>query len=176
MKSPKGILVILVVVVCTLFLAAPALASTHLNKYERQLVCLINKERTKRGMHVLRVNARLVGSARGHSTEMGRLKYFAHGSRDPRGERWSSRIVRYGYVRRGYSYWRAGENIYWGSQLYSSPVACIDSWMHCPAHRAVILTKNFRDLGVGAFKTDSGFQGVDGVVWVFTMDVGRRAR
>ena len=94
---------------------------------------------------------------------------------DPQGESWSSRIVRYGYGRQGYSYWKAGEDIYWGAQLYSSPVVCVDAWMHSPAHRAVILTKNFRDLGVGAYKTDSG-SGRGRRRLVFTMDVGRRTQ
>jgi uncharacterized protein YkwD len=174
MRSPKGILFVLAVAVCSLFLAAPALATTQLNNYEKQLVSLINKERTKHGLCELRLNARLVDASRAHSSEMGELKYFSHDSENPQGECWSSRLVRYGYDRDGYDYWKAGEDIYWGAQLYSSPVACVDAWMHSPAHRAVILTRNFRDLGVGAYKTDSGFQGVDGVVWVFTMDVGRR--
>jgi uncharacterized protein YkwD len=176
MKSPRGILIILAVVVCSLFLAAPALASTQLNSYEKQLFSLVNKERTKRGLCALRLNAKLVDSSRGHSTEMGQMNYFGHNSQDPKDERWSLRIVRYGYTRQGYSYWKAGEDIYWGAQLYSSPVACVNAWMHSSAHRAVILTRNFRDVGVGAYKSESGFQGVDGVVWVFTMDAGRRTR
>ncbi len=176
MKSPKGLLIILAVVVCSLFLAVPALASTNLSRYEKQIFSLINKERTNRGLSALRLNAKLVDSSRGHSADMGRSDYFGHDSQNPQGESWSSRIVRYGYSRKGYSYWKAGENIYWGAQLYSSPVACVDSWMHSPAHRAVILTKRFRDLGVGTYKAKSGYQGVDGVVWVFTMDVGRRTQ
>jgi uncharacterized protein YkwD len=176
MKSPKGILIVLAVVVCSFFLAAPALASTQLNGYEKQLVSLINKERTKHGLRALRLNAKLIDSARAHSTEMGELKYFGHDSQQPRGESWSSRIVRYGYGRQGYSHWKAGENIYWGAQLYSSPVLCFDSWMHSAEHRAVVLTRNFRDLGVGACKTDSGFGNVDGTVWMFTMDVGSRTQ
>ena len=55
-----------------------------------------------------------------HSADMGEQKYFEHNS--PDGETWSSRIVRYGYTREGCSYWKAGENIYYGAGLYSSPV------------------------------------------------------
>ena len=174
MKSPKGILIVLIVVACSLLLAAPALATTQLNKYEKQVVTLINKERTKRGLAQLRVNAKLTESARGHSAEMGELKYFAHTS--PGGENWSSRVVRYGYKRQGYDYWKAGENIYCGAMLYSSPVACVDAWMSSRSHRNVILTKVFRDLGVGAVKTETGYGDMDGTVWFFTMDIGRRIR
>ena len=174
MKSPRGILIVLIVVACSLLLAAPALAATQLNKYERQVVTLINKERTKRGLAQLRVNAKLTRSARGHSAEMGELKYFAHSSAT--GENWSSRVVRYGYTRQGFGYWKAGENIYYGASLYSSPVACVDAWMRSRSHRKVILTKVFRDLGVGAVRTETGYGAMDGTVWFFTMDVGRRMR
>jgi len=174
MKSPKGILIVLVIVVLSLLLAAPALAATQLNSYEKQLITLINKERTKRGLAQLRVNAKLTQSARGHSAEMGELKYFDHNS--PSGETWSSRVVRFGYTRQGYDYWKAGENLYYGAMLYSSPVACVDAWMRSRGHRAVLLTKMFRDIGVGAVKTQTGYGDIDGVVWFFTMDVGRRIR
>ena len=190
MKSPKGILIVLAVVVGTLLLAAPALASIQLNNYEKQLVTLINKERAKRSLAQLRVNGKLITSSRAHSAEMGELDYFGHDSQNPQGESWSSRIVRYGYSRQGYSYWKAGENIFWGAGLYSSPYVVmygddmkaggkdkqVYGWMDSAAHRAVILTKNFRDIGVGAYKTEAGYQGVDGAVWVFTMDVGRRVQ
>ncbi len=92
----------------------------------------------------------------------------------PDGETWSSRIVRYGYTRQGCSYWKAGENIYYGAGLYSSPCLVVRAWMASPAHRAVILTKVFRDIGVGAVKTDDGYGNIDGVVWFFTLDLGRR--
>jgi len=173
-RPPKSILIVLAVVICSLFSAAPALATVQLNSYEKQVVSLVNKQRAKRGLAKLRVNARLVSAARGHSTEMGEVKYFAHNSAN--GESWSRRVIRYGYKRSGYSYWKAGENIYWGSSLYSSPVACVNAWMHSKAHRTVILTKRFRDIGVGAVKTCTGYRGIDGTVWFFTMDVGRRIR
>jgi uncharacterized protein YkwD len=172
MKAPKGILIVLVVVLGTLLLAAPALANIKLNHYEKQLVSLVNKQRAKRGLAALQVNRKLVTAARGHSTEMGEVKYFDHPSAS--GETWSSRVMRYGYTRTGYDYWKAGENIYYGAQLYSSPVACVDAWMKSKAHRTVLLTKVFRDVGVGAVKTDTGYGDVDGTVWFFTMDVGRR--
>jgi uncharacterized protein YkwD len=174
MKSPKGILIVLVIVVGTLLLAAPALAATQLNSYEKQLVNLINKERAKRGLAQLRVNGKLVEAARSHSTEMGEAKYFDHNSAD--GEKWSSRVVRYGYKREGYAYWKAGENLYYGANIYSSPVVCVDAWMKSRAHKAVLLTKVFRDVGVGAVKTDSGYGDIDGTVWFFTLDVGRRTQ
>ena len=172
MRSPKGILLLFAVIVCALFLAAPALASSPLNNYEKQLVAAINKQRAKHGLAAVRVNVKLVDSARAHSADMAERKYFQHDS--PDGETWSSRIVRYGYTREGCSYWKAGENIYYGSGLYSSPYVAVTAWMGSKAHRAVILTRTFRDVGVGAVKADDGYANINGVVWFFTLDLGRR--
>ena len=170
MKRP--IVVILIAVVCSLALAAPALASTSLNSYEKQILALVNKQRAKHHLARLWVNTKLVNSARAHSTEMGEKKYFSHDS--PTGEKWSARIVRHGYTKTGFSYWKAGENIYYGSGLYSSPIAVVKAWMASKAHRAVILTKVFRNIGIGAVKTDTGYDSCEGTVWFFTLDLGRR--
>jgi uncharacterized protein YkwD len=166
------IVIVLVAILGTLLLAAPALASAPLNSYEKQLLALVNKERAKRGLSQLRMNSKLVDSARAHSTEMGEQKYFSHDS--PSGETWSSRIIRYGYTREGCRLWKAGENIYYGAGLYSSPYVVVKAWMDSSSHRAVILTKVFRDIGIGAAKTDDGYGSCDGVVWFFTLDLGRR--
>jgi uncharacterized protein YkwD len=165
-------IIVLIAIACTVLLAAPAVASAALNNYEKQVVTLVNKQRAKHGLPQLRVNGRLVGAARVHSADMGEQQYFQHNS--PSGETWSARIVRCGYTRKGYRYWKAGENIYYGSGLYSSPVAVVRAWMRSPAHRAIILTRVFRDLGVGAVKTPNGFGSIDGTVWFFTLDLGRR--
>ena len=172
MKTPRGTIILFVVIVCALFLAAPALAATSLNDYEKQIVAAVNKQRAKYDLCQLRVNARLIEAARAHSADMGGRKYFDHDS--PSGETWSSRIIRYGYSREGASYWKAGENIYYGAGLYSSPCLVVKAWMGSRAHRAVILTKVFRDIGVGAVKSDGGYGNIDGTVWFFTLDVGRR--
>lgn len=174
MRSRAGIIILLIAMVCALSLAAPALASTTLNSYEKQVLALVNKQRASRGLTQLRLNAKLVTAARVHSTDMGARKYFEHDTRAPDAESWSARLVRYGYSNKSCSYWKAGENIYYGAGLYSSPVVVVDSWMKSKAHRAVILSKTFRDIGVGAVKTADGFGSIDGAVWFFTLDLGRR--
>jgi uncharacterized protein YkwD len=175
MKNRFGI-VLLMVALVTLFLAtlptaAPALT---LNSYEKQVISQINKQRVKRGLPKVSVHAKLVNAARAHSTEMATQKYFRHSSLN--GETFSKRIIRHGYKRTGYSYWKVGENIAWGSGLYSSPTVVVQAWMKSKAHRNVILTKRFRNIGVGAVKCEDGFGEVEGVVWFFTLDMGRRIR
>ena len=168
MKTRCGIVIVLVALAPLLFASLPAAApaSASLNPYEQQIVKCINKERAKRHLVTLRVYAKLVDSARAHSADMGDSQYFEHNS--PSGETWSQRIVRHGYTREGYRVWKAGENIALGAGLSSSPVLIVDKWMKSSMHRAVILTKSFRDLGVGAVS--------DGTVWFFTLDLGRRVR
>jgi uncharacterized protein YkwD len=175
MKTRCRSVILLVALATVLFASLPAAApaSVSLNSYEQQLVNRLNKVRAGHDLASLRINAKLVDSARSHSADMGKKQYFEHNS--PSGETWSQRIVHHGYTREGYRTWKAGENIAWGAGLYSSPVAIVDSWMRSPMHRAVILTKDFRDLGVGAVSSD-GYGSVGGTVWFFTLDLGRRAK
>jgi uncharacterized protein YkwD len=175
MKSRCGIVILLLALAALFVASLPAAASagTSLNTYEQQLVKYINKERTDRHLAKLRINVKLVAAARSHSADMGEKQYFEHDSLS--GETWSERIVRHGYSREGYTSWKAGENIAWGAGLYSSPVSVVDQWMGSAMHRAVILTKGFRDLGVGAVSCD-GYGSVDGEVWFFTLDLGRRTK
>jgi uncharacterized protein YkwD len=170
------LVVALAALVTLLFSALPALASasTSLNSYERQLVKCINHERAKRHLSVLRLNTALIASARSHSSDMGQRKYFDHNV--PGGETWTARIIRSGYARRGCRVWKAGEDIYWGAGLASSPVAVVVAWMHSPTHRAVILAKSFRDIGVGAVKAADGGGQASCPVWFFTLDEGVRVK
>jgi uncharacterized protein YkwD len=150
--------------------SAPSSSTVQLTKDEQQLVDLINAARAKKGLKPVVVHAKLVASARGHSAEMATKKYFSHSSYN--GEYFAKRIIRYGYAKTGYRYWLAGENIYWGSNIYSSPVAVMDTWMASSAHRAIILDPKFRDIGVGTGSCSS-FSGQSNVTF-YTLDVGRR--
>ena len=152
-------------------LPSSASATVTLNSYEKQILSLVNQERAERGLAKLTVNEYLWRASRAHSREMGAQQYFSHNSYN--GESFSKRIVRFGYTYKGYTYWKVGENIAWGSGLYASPVAVVDKWMASSTHRAVILTKVFRSIGVGAVKSADGYKGQDDV-WFFTLDLGRR--
>ena len=149
-------------------------APFQLTSDEQMLLNLINKQRTKRGLAKLRVGVKLTTCARSHSQEMGEEQYFAHPSLS--GESCAKRILRFGYTKSGYKFWKVGENIYYGCGLYSSPVCVIQAWMKSPAHRAVILTRCFRDIGLGAYVADQGYGSIDSPVTFYTIDLGRRIR
>ena len=172
MKARLTVILCMVALAGALLLPSVASAGTTLTKLEQQVVSLVNQKRANHGLVKLRVNARLVTAARSHSSEMGSRQYFSHNSAN--GETFSHRLIRLGYKRSGYSYWAAGENIAWGSGLYATAVATVNAWMKSPGHRAVILTKKFRDIGMGARVCQSGYGSCTSPVTFFTMDVGRR--
>ena len=140
-----------------------------LHKNERTLFALINKARTRRGLAALRVQHDLAKAARLHSRQMLVHDFFSHSS--PNGRNYGSRIARCGYGRSGYSVWRVGEVLAWGKGIYGVPQLVLRRWMGSSAHRAVILDRRWREVGVGLVK--GKFCGLCGV-YLYTVDFGRR--
>jgi uncharacterized protein YkwD len=109
-------------------------------------VCLLNRERTSRGLRSLRVNTRLSAAARRHTNDMVRRRYFAHDSSSDGTS--VGRIRSTGYLS-GVRSWMVGENLAWGSGTRSTPRNIVDAWMHSAGHRRNILTPRFREIGIG---------------------------
>jgi uncharacterized protein YkwD len=79
------------------------------------------------------------------------------------------RIRRSGYLR-GARSWTVGENIAWGSGSRSSVRAIVNAWMNSSGHRANILSRSFRAVGIGiAYRTPANTGGA-----TYTTDFGRR--
>lgn len=105
---------------------------------ERQLVALVNEERVAAGLAPLELDPRLVPVARGHATEMLRLRYFSHVS-DVTGtpfDRLSAAGIRYT---------RAGENLAYARSVATAHRGLMDS----PGHRENILRPEFTRIGIG---------------------------
>jgi uncharacterized protein YkwD len=170
MKTKVALFVTLAVLATLVIL--PATASATLTPKEKQVVTLVNKIRANHGLAKLAVKPSLVRAARRHSAEMGAEQYFDHDSYN--GESFARRLIRNGYKRAGFSFWKVGEDIAWGSGLYSTPEVIVDDWMHSKAHRAVILTKCFRNIGIGVRVCDAGYGDCTDPVTFFTLDLGRR--
>ena len=109
-------------------------------------VCLLNVERTSRGLRPLRVNGRLSAAAQQHTRVMVRRRYFSHTSRS--GNDMGDRIRSQGYLS-GARSWMIGENLAWGSGERSTPRSIVRAWMNSPGHRRNILTARFREIGIG---------------------------
>lgn len=114
--------------------------------FDDAILCLLNRERTSRGMVALRVNSKLGTAATAHSVSMRQLGYFEHD--EPGGDTFSGRMQASGYARSA-SRWLVGENIAWGTNDWGTPRYLMNDWMNSPGHRANVLERRFREIGVG---------------------------
>ena len=110
------------------------------------VLCLVNVERSQRGLASLLSSELLSRAASIHSTDMVRNGYFGHVS--PTGQDVRKRVARTGYLR-GARAPSLGETIAWGSDYYGSPAALVTDLMTSAPHRATILDRRFRDIGIG---------------------------
>lgn len=113
---------------------------------ESATLCLLNAERTSRGLVALRTNGRLRNAALAHSRDMVTNHYFAHD--DLAGGGPEDRIAAAGYMPR-YGPWVIGENIAWGTDYLSTPREIVRAWMNSTPHRHNILYTDFREIGIG---------------------------
>lgn len=120
--------------------------SVSATTFRASTLCLVNRERSARGMRKLRTNKRLGRAARGHAEDMVRRTYFAHDSLS--GKTFIDRIEHAGYMRRAHS-WTVGENLAWGTGHEATPRQIAIAWMHSPEHRANILKRRYREIGIG---------------------------
>jgi len=146
--------------------SADALTPT---KAEKTVISLVNAERAEKGLAPVKFNTALTRAARAHSRQMARRGVLTH--RSANGDTVARRLIRNGYKRSGYRSWSVGENIARAraGTLFATPNGIVYLWMHSTAHRKVILTAKFRNVGVGIAKSASGQR-------YFTLDMGRRIR
>ena len=116
-----------------------------LSALEADIVARINAQRGARGLRSLRVSRRLTAAAEYHSHEMGVFGFFEHTSRN--GAPFWSRLERFYPAGRGY--WSVGENIFWESPDTTGSSA-VHEWMMSAPHRENILTREWREIGIGA--------------------------
>jgi uncharacterized protein YkwD len=117
------------------------------SQMESSIGCLINEERTSRGLAPVQANGDLRQAAVSHSSEMVDEGYFEHTS--PAGVTFIDRIESTGYMR-GARSWLVGENLVWGSGSLSTPQALVTAWMNSPPHRENLLKPRFREIGIAA--------------------------
>jgi uncharacterized protein YkwD len=110
--------------------AAPAKpAAFKLHALEEKVVEQTNAQRARHGLPPLMVDQRLVQSARAHTAWMTRSRRLRHTSRP------------------------VAENIAMGQQSANEAVR---SWMSSSGHRANILNRGYRRIGVSAYSTPDG--------------------
>jgi uncharacterized protein YkwD len=109
---------------------------------EREIVRLVNHERTSRGLQPLAVDDRLLAAARVHSELMARYGDVGH---VVRGEKTVE--IRLGET--GIHQSRLGENV----AMTEDAASAHDALMHSPGHRANILKPEYNAVGIGVVRT-----------------------
>lgn len=144
-------------------------------RLQRATRCLINRERTKRGLKAMKADASLQKSADFQAGDMLKYEYFDHSR--PGGPEFAERILRFGYAK-GADGYLIGENIAWASASIASPKQLVKMWMHSPPHRKNILTREFRDQAVSALWSDGGvggaYAGSGGPFLIYVNQFGER--
>ncbi|MDA0162575.1 CAP domain-containing protein [Solirubrobacter ginsenosidimutans] len=133
------------------------------------ITCLVNVERTSRGIPALKPDADLAQAAGGHAADMSRRRFFAHVNTS--GEGLSARLRDAGYGNPGDG-WYAAEDLGWGTGDRATPNAIVDAWLNSPHHRRILLSPTYEELGVGVAQgapkpTMSGLPGA-----TYTLDLG----
>lgn len=117
-----------------------------LSSHEQQVFEIVNQERAKRGLPLLKLNAELSRVARIKSQDMIDKKYFAHNS------------PTYGSPFQmmqsfGLRFSAAGENIAYGQKTAAE---VMNTWMNSSGHRANILSQAYTNIGIGVAKMSNG--------------------
>lgn len=130
--------------------------SASASEMRAAVVCLINQQRTMRGLPSLDVSAKLNRSAQVWNQWMVSKGNFTHGSD------FASRISAVGY-----DWQTAGENIATG---FATPRSVVNAWMASPEHCRNILDPSFRDVGTGVTEAAVGTWATQPATW--TQDFG----
>jgi uncharacterized protein YkwD len=133
----------------------PAGSAATLSKSERTLLGAVNDVRAAHNLRPLRIDARLVSTARAYSATLLQQDVFTHGA-------FAERIARSGA--RGPAF---GENLAWGTGRFARASRVVQMWMASPGHRANLLRPGWTRIGLGA--RSGNFMGYDGAV-VITAD------
>jgi uncharacterized protein YkwD len=137
MRSAALVLSTLTMLLVLSFAAAAPAAQAggpRIDRGERAVIRSINRVRASYGLRRLRPNRRLARAADAHTRNMLRANFFAHGS-------FAQRVRRYTHAR------RVGETIAMTSRCSGRTV--VRMWLNSPSHRAVLLSRKFRRVGIG---------------------------
>lgn len=119
-------------------------AADNLPLVRQAILCLHNRDRRANGLAPLKENANLREAAGRHSGRMVADRFFSHDS--PAGTM-VERILRTGYASN--SGWSLGENLAWGTGSLATAGQTHRAWMDSPGHKANILRRQYREIGIG---------------------------
>jgi uncharacterized protein YkwD len=122
--------------------------------------CLINWARRHGGLAAVHPNAALDRSAGMRAADIRRCQDFSH---TPCGEPFIGVFEVVGYFTGTAA---VGENLAWGQGRLGTPRSAMRSWLASPAHRAILFTSSWQDLGVARLHAGSLFGRTDVTLWV----------
>jgi uncharacterized protein YkwD len=144
-----------------------------LGTLESGLLARVNAVRRSHGLRPLKISRGLSAAAAHHSRQMVQHGFFEHESRGG-GSFWK-RVERF-YGSGGFRAWEVGENLAYGSPDLGA-AATVRMWMNSPGHRDNVLSRRWREIGLGALHAASaGGEFGGGAVTVVTADFGIRVR
>jgi uncharacterized protein YkwD len=114
-----------------------AKAAVNPSGQEIAILKAINAIRVRNGRRPLSLGRALYRAARSHSVDMARRGYFDHGAIP-------QRLRHFGVRGR-----TVGENIAYANESEFSADVVLQMWMTSPSHRAVLLDRSFKRVGVG---------------------------
>lgn len=124
----------------------PSQSTSSETAMEQEVLRLVNQARQENGLTPLNWAEDLAAVARAHSRDMIDRSFFSH--TNPDGLSPFDRLKN-----SGIRYTAAAENIAYGQKTAQ---AVMDGWMNSSGHRANILNKNVKEIGIGAVKNNNG--------------------
>lgn len=118
--------------------------SSSLDQDRQQVFELVNQARAQAGLPAYTYNDTLQNEAQAYAEKMNSEDFFSHVA--PDGQTLVDRAHQSGYYQpdgRSYYY---GENIAVGQ---TSPQQVMTDWLNSPDHRAAILSKTYKEIGIG---------------------------
>ncbi len=140
----------------------------------RALLAEVNRTRRQHGLRALAYSVPLAKAATAHAQALASVGQFTHA--------WPTTGVRFASWIRGFyppgsfRFWSAGENLIWSSPGFT-PAEAVGEWLASPAHRHVMLTASWRELGIGvvsAAAAPGAYGGRD--VQIAAAEFGARSR
>ena len=124
--------------------AAPS--AQTLDRAAGAVVCLVNAERARHGVRVLRRDTDLRRAAGRHSRDMVRRGFFSHVT--PTGADLGDRLRRTGYIH-GRGDGDVGETLAFGTGMPATPSVVVAGWIESVQHHRILLGSSFHEVGVG---------------------------
>jgi uncharacterized protein YkwD len=144
---------------------------TTVSSLNSQVLREVNRVRAQHSLKPLARSSALAKAAASHSRSMAADGYFAHESSN--GSVFWQRIKLF-YSMGNHRYWAVGENLVWASPDLTAK-RTVKMWMKSPPHRANLLSKNWREVGLSAvYSSNAPGKYQDRAATIVTADFGVR--